>query len=122
MKIQGNRVSRPDRIAEGIMQTYKANGGQVLRAQATRDSSGAPFNDLAGAFEQSDKHTYQLNFVKVALAEDTAYLFIYGVRITDRKDYQTKAQEYLDQRSGPICQTLGHAVLPAISTLPRQEF
>lgn len=87
-----------------------------------RDSSGTRYNYLVAAFEEPDKHRYELNFVKFALAGDTVYSLTYSVRVGDPNDYVTKARNYLTQRSGPIGQALERVVLPAISALPRHEF
>lgn len=111
-----------DRLAEGIMTTYKSHGGQILAAKTMREDSGAVFNYMVAAFEEPGKQRFELNFVKMALGPKNAAVMMYGVRITDPKDYRTKAKEFLDRNSGEIGRALGNAVLPDIGKLPRKVF
>jgi hypothetical protein len=106
-----------DRLAEGIMSTYKSHGGQILMAKTMQDSG--IYNYMVAAFEETGKQRYELNFVKMALGPKNATLVIYGVRISDPRDYRTKAKEFLSRNSGEIGRTLGNMVLPDISKLPR---
>ena len=55
-----------DRLAEGIMSTYKSRGAKILLAR-TMQESGTPFNYVVAAFEEPDKQRYELSFVKMAL-------------------------------------------------------
>jgi hypothetical protein len=115
--------TRPDldRLAEGILSTYKSHAGQILSAK-TMSESGGTFNYMVAAFEEPAKHRYELNFVKMALGPKNAYIVIYGARITDPADYRGKAKVFLDQQSGPIGRALASALLPDIAKLPRKEF
>src|SRR5262249_31483585 len=111
-----------DRLAEGIMATYKSHGGQILAARTTRQDSGALFNYLVAAFEEPGKRRIELNFVRVVLGQKNAAVVIYGVRIADSRDYRTTAKDFLDRRSEEIGHALGNVVLPDISRLPRKPF
>jgi hypothetical protein len=111
-----------DRLAEGIMTTYKSHGGQILAAKTMRADSGAGFNYMVAAFDEPAKQRFELNFVKMALGPTNAAIMIYGVRISDPRDYRTKAKEFLDRNSGEIGRALGNGELPDISKLPRKAF
>ncbi len=111
-----------DRLAEGVKSNYESHGGKVLKAQTMRDASGAAYNYLVVAFEEPAKHRFELNFVKVALAGKNAYVSVYGVRITDAKDYLGKAKAYLNEHSGEVGRALETAALPDLGKLPRKEF
>lgn len=111
-----------DRLAQGIMETYKSNGGRILAARTIRQDSGDVFNYLVAAFEERGSQRYELNFVKMALGGRNAVVMVYGVRITDARDYRTKAKEFLDRSSGEIGRALGEAALPDLSKLPRKAF
>jgi hypothetical protein len=111
-----------DRLAEGIMATYKSGGGQILMAKSMKNASGTTFNYMLAAFEEPARHRFELNFVKMALGSKNAYTMICGVRITDPKDYRAKAKEFLDQRSGEVGQALGNALPPDPGALPRKVF
>ena len=104
------------------MAVYKSSGGQILAARTMRENSGASFNYMVAAFEQPDKHQYELNFVKMALEAKSAVVMIYGVRVSDPRDYRSKAKDFLDRNSGEIGRALGGMPLPDISKLPRREF
>ncbi len=111
-----------DRLAEGIKSNYESHGGKILKAQTMRDASGAPYNYMVVAFEEPAKHRFELNFVKAALSPKNAYVVVYGVRITDPKDYLGKAKAFLNQHSGEVGRALENASLPDFSKLPRTEF
>jgi len=111
-----------DRLAEGIMSTYKSAGGRILLAKSMRNEAGVTFNYMLAAFEEPDKKRFELNFVKAALGSKNTYVMIYGVRITDPKDYRSKAKEFLDQHSGEVGQALGNGAPPDLTTLPRRVF
>src|ERR1700722_19063334 len=42
-----------DRLAEGIMSTYKNGGGKILLAKSMRGQDGATFNYMLAAFEEA---------------------------------------------------------------------
>jgi hypothetical protein len=111
-----------DRLAEGIMATYKSHGGQILAAKTMREDSGATFNYMVAAFEEPGKQRFELNFVKMALGPKNAAVVIYGVRISDPQDYRTKAKNFLDRSSSQVGRALGNVVLPDIGKLPRKAF
>jgi len=111
-----------DRLAEGVMQTYKSNGGRILLAKTMKDKAGAPFNYMVAAFEEPAKQRFELNFVKFGLGPKNAYIMVYGARITDPKDYTAKGKDFLNQHSTEIGRAMDNAVLPDLSTLPRKEF
>ena len=111
-----------DRLAEGVMANYKSHSGQILMAKSMQDASGKAYNYMVVAFEEPATRRYELNFVKVALGAKNATIAVYGVRITDPGDYQTKAKQFLTKESGGIGKALETAVLPDLSTLPRKEF
>lgn len=113
--------SRPDldRLAQGIMDTYKSRGGRVLVAKTMVDKAGKPFNYMLVAFDEPAKKRFELNFVKAAMGEKNAIMTIYGVRVTDPKDYVAKAKAFLSANSGPIGMELENLVLPAPASLPR---
>jgi hypothetical protein len=109
-----------DRLAEGIMTRYKSRGGQILTAKTVQERSGAVFNYMVAAFEEPDKQRFELNFVKVALGSENAVVVIYGVRITDPRDYVSKAKGFLTRNSGEIGRALGQAPLPDLNKLPQR--
>jgi hypothetical protein len=111
-----------DRLAEGIVSTYKSHGGQILLAKTMRDKSGAPFNYLIAAFEEPAKQRFEVNFVKIALGKKNAYILLYDARVGDPQDYKTKGKDFLDEHSAEIGHFLDNADLPDLSTLPRAEF
>ncbi len=111
-----------DRLAEGVMETYKSNGGRILLAKTMKDKAGRTFNYMVAAFEEPAKNRFELNFVKFGLGAKNAYILVYGARIGDPKDYKTKGKEFLNQQSSEIGRALENAVLPDLSTLPRREF
>ncbi len=111
-----------DRLAEGIMSAYKSHGGRILAAKTMRQDSGEVFNYMVAAFEEPGKQRFELNFVKAALGPKNAAVVIYGVRITDPRDYRTKAKNFLDRSSDEVGRALGNMVLPDISKLPRRTF
>ena len=110
-----------DRLAQGVMDHYKANGGNVLMAR-TMGTPENPYNYMVVAFTQPAEHRIELNFVKVAMGAKNAFVVIYGERIHDSKDPASKAKAFLHERSAEIGMALEKAVLPAIDTLPRREF
>lgn len=110
-----------DRLAQGVMDHYKANGGNVLMAR-TMGSPENPYNYIVVAFTQATERRIELNFVKVALGPKNAYVVIYGERIHDPKDPTAKAKAFLNERSAEIGMALEKAILPEIETLPRKEF
>ena len=111
-----------DAVAEGVMATYKSNGGQVLLARTMTDASGTPFNYLVAGFEQPAEHRFELNFVKIGLGPKNVYMMIYGARVTDPVDWRSKAKTYLNQHSSEIGKALETATVPDLSALPRNEF
>jgi hypothetical protein len=111
-----------DRLSEGIKTTYGSHGGKILKAQTMRDASGAAYNYMVVAFEEPAKHRFELNFVKAALSPKNAYVAVYGVRITDPRDYLGKAKAFLNEHSGEVGRALENAPLPDLSRLPRKEF
>jgi hypothetical protein len=116
--------TRPDldHLAEGIMDTYKANHGRVVMAKTMVDASGTPFNYMVVGFDQPADHRYELDFVKAAMGPKNAYTVVYGVRVTDAKDYVSKAKAYLDDHSSEIGHELEKMAAPATGTLPRKVF
>ena len=110
-----------DGVSEGIMANYKSHGAQILMAKTFPKPSGV-YNYMAAAFEEPDKHRFELNFVKMAMGPRNAYVVIYGTRITDPQNYLRKGKDYLNQHSGEIGDALEKFVLPDLSTLPRKEF
>lgn len=115
--------TRPDldRLAQGILDTYKARGGKVLMAR-TMSANGVPFNYIIVAFEQPAQKRFELNFVKIALAEKNAVIAVYGVRVQDAKDYTGKAKAFLSEHSAEIGKALEQASFPSIASLPRRTF
>jgi hypothetical protein len=111
-----------DRLAEGIKSNYESHGGKTLKAQTMSDASGAAYNYMVVAFEEPAKRRFELNFVKAALSPKNAYVAVYGVRITDPKDYLGKAKAFLNEHSGEVGRALENASFPDLSRLPRKEF
>jgi len=112
-----------DRLSQGILDTYKSRGGRVLMAKTMVDpSTGAPFNYMIVAFEEPQKKRFELNFVKAALGSKNAFMMVYGVRVSDPKDYTSKAKAFLSQNSEKIGKALESTAAPATATLPRREF
>jgi hypothetical protein len=111
-----------DRLAEGIMQTYKSNHGQILLARTIEPKAGARYNYLVAAFEEPAKRRYEVNFVKMGLGPKNAYIVVYGARVTDPQDYVAKGKQFLSQQSQEIGKALENVVLPDFSRLPRKEF
>jgi hypothetical protein len=104
-----------DRLAEGVMATYKSHGGRILLAKTLKDKGGAPFNYMVAAFEEPAKQRFELNFVRIALAPKNAFILVYGARVPHIK-------EFLDQHAAEIGRSLENAVLPDLATMPRKEF
>ena len=77
---------------------------------------------MVAAFDEPAKQRFELNFVKMAFGPANAGIMIYGVRITDPRDYRTSAKEFLDRNSGEVGRALGNGVLPDISKLPRKVY
>jgi hypothetical protein len=111
-----------DRLAQGILDTYKSRGGKVVMARTMQDASGKPFNYMVVAFDEPGRKRYELNFVKAGLGAKNAYMLIYGARVTDAKDYVGKAKAFLSARSGEIGMELERMAAPAVGALPRREF
>ncbi len=111
-----------DRLAEGILNTYKSNGGQVLMAKTLKEKSGAPYNYVVAAFEEPAKKRFELTFAKIGMGPKNGYIFVYGVRVTDPLDYRTKTKDFVSQHSAEIGQALEGARPPVLETLPRKEF
>jgi len=110
-----------DRLAEGIMATYKSHGGQILTAR-TMQESGVVFNYMVAAFEEPGKKRMELNFVKMTMGPKNAAVVIYGVRIADSRDYLAKAKDFLNRNSSEVGRALGTTTLPNIDQLPRRVF
>jgi hypothetical protein len=110
-----------DRLAQGILDTYKAKGGKILSARTMQSQQG-PFNYILVAFDQPAAKRWELNFVKIALAPKNAVIAIYGVRVSDPTDYTTKAKKFLSDNSQAIGMALEQATFPSTATLPRKEF
>jgi hypothetical protein len=116
--------TRPDldRLAEGIMSTYKSGGARILLAKTMQDSSGTPFNYLVASFDEPAKNRIELNFVKCVLGEQNAAIAIYGVRIADPQDYISQAKQFLDQHSSEVGRAIEQFAIPDLGRLPRREF
>jgi hypothetical protein len=110
-----------DRLAEGLIATYKSKGGRILMAKTMLDSSGAPYNYLVAGFDEPGQRRFELDFVRIWLVPKNAAIVVYGVRVGDPRDYQTKAKAFLNQHSSKIGSALASMVLPDIGTLPRGE-
>ncbi len=110
-----------DGVSQGIMSNYKSHGAQILMARTFPDPSGA-YNYIAVAFEEPDKHRFEMNFVKMAMGPKNAYILIYGARITDPQNYLRLGKDFLTQHSGEIGDALQKFPVPDLSTLPRKEF
>lgn len=116
-------ASELDGLSQGIESNYKSHKGQILMAKTMRDSSGLPYNYMVAAFEEPALRRYELNFVKMAIGPKNGIVSIYGVRITDPKDYQAKTKAFLSANSGPIGLALANGgVTPDLAKLPRREF
>ena len=110
-----------DRLAEGLKNTYQSNGAKILMAKTMADASGTKYNYLVVAFDEAAKHRYELNFIKISLGPKNAYVAVYGARISDPKDYVSKAKAYLNEHSGEVGKAL-EILHPDLSTLPRKPF
>ena len=73
-------------------------------------------------FYEPDQQRFELNLVKMALGPKNAVVTIYAVRITDPRDYRTKAKDFLARNSSEVGLALGKAALPDVSSMPRKEF
>jgi hypothetical protein len=111
-----------DRLAEGIMAAYKSRGSQILMAKTMQKDSGEAFNYIVVAFEEPAKHRFELDFVKVELAAKNAAVVIYGVRLTDPKNYLAKAKEFLNRESQDVGRAVGEFPTPDLGKLPRKVF
>ena len=110
-----------DRLAQGVVESYKSRNGQILMARTMVGKSGEVFNYVAVAFEDVVQHRFELSFTKVALGHNNAYVLVYGVRIGD-PDYLQKAKAFLNQHSAEIGIELEKAMMPDFAKLPRREF
>jgi hypothetical protein len=111
-----------DRLAEGIRAAYKSRGSQILMAKTMQKDSGEAFNYIVVAFEEPDKKRFELDFVKVELAAKNAAVVIYGVRVTDPKNYLAKAKQFLNRDSQEVGRAVGEFATPDVSKLPRKVF
>jgi hypothetical protein len=111
-----------DRLSQGVMDTYKSRGGRVLMAKTMVDGAGTPYNYMVVAFDEPAKKRFELNFVKAAMGAKNAYMTIYGVRVTDPKDYVARSKAFLSEHSGEIRKELEKAASPVMGSLPRREF
>jgi len=109
-----------DRMAQGIMDTYKSRKGQVLMAKTLPDPKGVPYNYIIVAFDEPAKKRYELNFVKIGLGAKSAYVIVYGARVTDAKDYTAKSKAFLSEKSGEIGMALAAVAAPDTDRLPRR--
>jgi hypothetical protein len=116
--------TRPDldRLAQGILDTYKSRGAQVLMARTMVDAAGQPFNYMLVAFHEPAQRRFEINFVKSALGAKNAQIIIYGVRVADAGDYLAKAKSFLKENSGEVGMALERLPMPAVGSLPRREF
>jgi hypothetical protein len=110
-------VADLDRLAQGVTDTYKSNGGRILLAKTLKDKTGAAFDYAVVAFEEPAKNRFELNFVKFAMGPKNAYIMVYGVRIPT-----SAGKDFLNQHSSEIGKAMDNAALPDLSTLPRKEF
>lgn len=110
-----------DRLAQGILDNYKQKGGKVLMAK-TMSANGVPFNYIMVAFPQPAQKRFEINFVKIAMAQTNAVIAVYGVRVEDPTNDASKAKAFLSANSEAIGKALETAALPATSALPRREF
>jgi hypothetical protein len=101
-----------DRLAEGILSNYKARGAKILASRTMQETAGGVFNYIVAAFEEPEKHCYELNFVKITMGLPEAEVMMYGVRITDAVDYRGKAKEFLDRNGAEVGSALG--TMPAV--------
>ena len=115
-------VPEMDRLAEGIMTTYKNAGGRVLTAKTLKNEPGVSFNYMLVAFVEPAKHRYELNYVKIGMGPKNAYVMIIGLRVSDPNDYKAKTKAFLEKRSGEVGSALGNYVVPDLSTFPRRVF
>ena len=111
-----------DRLAEGITNAQKSKGAQILSAKTLRDATGANYNYMVAAFQEPANHRFELNFTKFVMGPKNAAILIYAARITDPRDYQSKAKAFLTRESGAIGRALEELALPDLSKLPRREF
>lgn len=118
----GHTAADLDSISAGVKSDYESHGGKILVASTMRDDSGKTFNYIVVGVDQPALHRFELDFVKAALRSKNAYVAVYGVRITDPKDYVTKTKMYLHQHSSEVGEALAHANLPDTAKLPRTEF
>jgi hypothetical protein len=110
-----------DGVSEGVMANYKSHLAQILMAKTFPNPAGA-YNYLAAAFEEPDKHRFEMNFVKIGLGPKNVYVVIYGARVSDPQDYVRKGKDFLNRHSGEIGDALAKFVLPDLNTLPRKVF
>lgn len=111
-----------DRLAEGILATYRSRGAKILMARTMTPRPDMVFNYAIAAFEEPKQQRYELNFVKMQLGADHANVAVYGVRIADPQDYRTKARAFVEANSSEIGRALENLPMPDLATLPRREF
>jgi len=111
-----------DRLAEGLMATYKSHGAKILLAKTLQEASGTPFNYMVAAFEEPASQRYELNFVKMTMGEKNAVVLIHGVRVSDGTDYLGKAKEYLNRNSSEIGRAMEKMTAPDVGKFTRREF
>jgi hypothetical protein len=115
-------VPEMDRLAEGLLATYKKAGAVVLAAKTLKNQGGVSFNYLLVAFDEPAKQRYELNFVKVGMGPKNAHIMIIGLRVGDPKDYKARTKDFLEKRSGEVGQALGEFAVGDLSGLPRRVF
>lgn len=106
-------MSDLDRLAQGVMDTYKSRGGKMVMAKTLKDAAGKPLNYMIVAFDEPGKKRYELSFVKAAMGAKNAYIAVYGVRVSDEKDYVSKAKKFLSEHSGEIGMAMEKVAGPA---------
>lgn len=90
--------------------------------RAVAGGTGSAGGRNHGGVQEPAKKRYELDFVKAELGAKNALVVIYGVRVTDARDYRTKAKEFLDQKSMEVGRAVGEFRAPDVGKLPRRVF
>ncbi len=60
--------------------------------------------------------------MKAELGAKDTLVVVYRVRVTDARDYRTKAKEFLDRNSTEVGRAVGEFRAPDVAKLPRRVF
>src|SRR5262249_48913692 len=63
-----------DRLAEGVLSSYRSRGGKILAAKTVGQTAGGVFNYVVAAFDKLAERRCELDFVKISLESTKAVM------------------------------------------------